>query len=162
VRWSLWLTVAALGLITAFVGLRTARGAFGTTPRVPAPRPLQYAPTPFPLREKTVEGGASRSVVRSTGFVRSHFVVVEQASSGKRTKLASSRSFWNFGGAVHRERDAEDAWDDLVNDLRLSGWEPDRPGRSDFYVLLRPIDQHSSIVPSIDAYLYGSEGAERS
>jgi hypothetical protein len=49
-----------------------------------------------------------------------------------------------------------------MNDLRMSGWEQESSRRSDFYVSLRRIeDDSSSVVPTIEAYLYTAEDPEQ-
>jgi len=97
-------------------------------------------------------------VIRRTGLVRSRFVVYADESDGELSAQASSRSFWRVGGGAWRERLAEDAWDDLMNDLRLSGWEPESARRSDFYVSLRRLESGPpSVVPTIQAYIYTPE-----
>ena len=129
-------------------------------PRAPARgRQAQYAPLPpVALAEPDIEREPRRSVVRRTGLLRSRFVVVADEPSGKVKRLASSKSFWRVGGVTRRERAAEDAWVDLVNDLRISGWEPDLDRRSDFYVLLRQTGAGpSSILPTIEAYTHADE-----
>jgi hypothetical protein len=153
---------------------RTRRREPSTTRVRPSPRsaprgqvsaPLsQYAPqtdeTPDPQDEPR------RFVIRRTGLLRSRFVVYADEPDGRLSAHASSRSFWRIGGAAWRERLAEDAWDDLMNDLRLSGWEPGSARRSDFYVSLHRVESGlSSVVPTIEAYLYtpeDQEGAEPS
>jgi hypothetical protein len=103
-----------------------------------------------------------RFVIRRTGLVRSRFVVYADEPGGELSAQASSRSFWHVGGAAWRERLAEDAWDDLMNDLRMSGWAQESARRSDFYVSLRRIeDDSSSVVPTIEAYLYTADDLEQ-
>jgi hypothetical protein len=87
--------------------------------------------------------------------------VLERRSASEEDAVAASKSFWNVGGASVRERLAEDAWDELMNDLRASGWEPDPTRRSDFYVLLKPTEPDAtSIVPTIEAYGRGDESED--
>ena len=127
-------------------------------------RQAQYAPLPpVALAEPDIEREPRRSVVRRTGLLRSRFVVVADEPEGRVERLGSSKSFWRVGGATRRERAAEDAWIDLVNDLRLTGWEPDLARRSDFYVLLRQADVGpSSILPTIEAYTHADEYSDGS
>ena len=176
-RWSVWLAAIAAGLIGVFVAVRTVRpaAAFGsraherTAGRLrarPAPRALvstplsQYAPPT--LETPDPEDELRRFVIRRTGLVRSRFVVYADEAGGELSVQASSRSFWHLGGAAWRERLAEDAWDDLMNDLRMSGWEQESARRSDFYVSLRRIEDGSSaVVPTIEAYLYTTEDQEQ-
>ena len=98
-------------------------------------------------------------MIRRTGLLRSHFGVYADEPGGEFSRLASSRSFWTVGRAAWQERVAEDAWDDLMNDLRLSGWEPESARRSDYYVALRRIDPLvvSSVLPTIEAYTHASD-----
>ena len=96
--------------------------------RSPLPRqssavPAQYAP-PIPLEEPEVEDEPRRFVMRRTGLLRCRFVVLANELDGQPSERARSRSFSKIGSAAGRERVAEDAWDDLMNDLRLAGWEP--------------------------------------
>jgi hypothetical protein len=118
----------------------------------------QYAPLPpVAVAEPDIEREPRRSVVRRTGLLRSRFVVVSDEPGGKVSRVARSRSFWRVGGVARRERAADDAWADLVNDLRAAGWELDSP-RSDYYVLLRRIDNGtSSLLPTIEAYTLASD-----
>ena len=130
-------------------------------PRIRAPL-AQYAPAAAVAAadDEPVER-SSRAVVRRTGLLRSRFVVVADEPDGSVGKVAGSRSFWRVGGEHFRERAAERAWDDLVNDLRGSGWEPDSGRRSDFYVLLRKVERDGdwSILPTIEAYARRREDA---
>ena len=177
-RWSLWLAVAAVGAVAALLALRTtvpvASGLrLRPRPRARTPKPVQlrehpaqprapagrrqaqYAPLPpVAVAEPDIEREPRRSVVRRTGFVRSRFVVMSDEPGGKVRRVGGSRSFWRVGSAAGRERAAEDAWTDLINDLRVSGWEPDSTRTSSFYVLLRRVDTTpSSILPTIEAYI---------
>jgi len=129
--------------------------------RAPVSTPLsQYAPPTFETPDP--EDELRRFVIRRTGLVRSRFVVYADEAGGELSVQASSRSFWHLGGAAWRERLAEDAWDDLMNDLRTSGWEQESARRSDFYVSLRRIEDGSSaVVPTIEAYLYTTEDQEQ-
>jgi hypothetical protein len=177
-RWSLWLAVAAVGVLAVLLALRTAVPVASSglrlrpRPRARTPKPVQlrehpahpraparrrqaqYAPLPpVVVAEPDIEREPRRSVVRRTGFVRSRFVVMSDEPGGKVKRVGRSRSFWRVGSAAGRERAAEDAWTDLINDLRVSGWEPDSTRPSSFYVLLRRVDTTpSSILPTIDAY----------
>jgi hypothetical protein len=169
--WGLWALAAAAGMVALLVATRLARAAPAERRRDreaavqlrphphDLPRPsraralAQYAPPPsLVLADAPKEPW--RSVVRRTGLLRSRYVVLEGQSLGEQEPVAASRSFWNVGGVGMRERVAEDAWDDLMNDLRASGWEPDPTRRSDFYVLLQPVQlaDASSIVPTLEAY----------
>jgi hypothetical protein len=172
--WGLWALAAAAGLAALLVATRLARPAPVTRPRerdapvqlrphphrLPRPagprRPLaQYAPSPSLVLADAPEE-PWRSVVRRTGLLRSRYVVLEGQSPDEREPVATSKSFWNVGGSGMRERVAEDAWDDLMNDLRASGWEPEPTRRSDFYVLLQHVEpvepEEPSIVTTLDAY----------
>jgi hypothetical protein len=124
----------------------------------------QYAPEPA-VAERLVEPehSARRSVVRRTGILRSRFVVVADDPDGHVGELARSKSFWRVGGEGFHERAAEHAWDEFVDDLRTSGWEPDSARRSDFYVLLREVEHArgvSSILPTLEAYTHETDGAK--
>ena len=133
-----------------------------SAPRVPVAKPLpQYAPRPVEAPDD-VEEEQRRFVMRRTGLVQSRFVVLADDPGGGPKALASSRSFWRVGGgAAWRRRLAEDAWDDLMNELRQSGWEQESARRSDYYVSLRRVDPSSSAVfPTIEAYTHASEDSE--
>jgi hypothetical protein len=124
----------------------------------------QYAPEPT-VAERLVEPepSAQRSVVRRTGILRSRYVVVADEPDGHVRELARSRSFWRVGGEGFREHAAEQAWDELVQDLRTSGWEPDSERRSDFYVLLREVEDvrgGASILPTLEAYTHEANGSK--
>lgn len=167
--WGLWVLAAAVGVVALLVATRFTRPA--SRPRGgdraaavqlrPQARPrtaaaslplAQYAARPSLVLMDAPEG-PRRSVVRRTGLVRSRYVVLESRSASDQHAVAASKSFWSVGGASLRERLAEDAWDELMNDLRVSGWEPDPTRRSDFYVLLQPVGpKETSIVPTIEAY----------
>lgn len=163
--WALWALAAAVGVVALLVATRLTRPAGRGVRPAPArlrpqgsPRPsrgrplAQYAPSPSLVLADAPEE-PRRSVIKRTGLLRSRYVVLETESSGDQREVVESGSFWNVGGAVTRERLAEDAWDELVNDLRASGWEPDPTRRSDFYVLLQPVEQDDmSIVPTLEAY----------
>jgi hypothetical protein len=166
--------VATSGIRTVAGGTRRVRGVATRRPRVRRTRPIQlreapprtraparrrgtqYAPLPpVAVAEPDVEREARHYVARRTGFLRSRFVVVADEPGGKMTHLRASRSFWRVGGDARREGAADDAWNDLVNDLRATGWEPASAQPSDFYVLLRPVDTSpSSIVPTLEAYTH--------
>ena len=169
---AVWLVAVALGLLAILAVTRVTLSAApsarrGQQPRAmrlrPPPRGTWRPPTSRPLAQYApadssapdVMGGDEprRSVVRRTGILRSRFVVVADAMAGDFEAVASSKSFWNVGPDTSRARAAEDAWDDLMNDLHADGWEPDPARRSEFYALLRPIvPEQSSIVPTIEAY----------
>jgi hypothetical protein len=177
-RWSLWLAAAAVGALAVLLALRTAVPVVSsglrlrprpraekpkpvqlrehpTRPRAPARRrQAQYAPLPpVAVSEPEIEREPRRSVVRRTGFLRSRFVVLSDEPGGNVKRVASSRSFWRVGSAAGRERAAGDAWNELIDDLRVEGWEPDSTRPSSFYVLLRRVDTApSSILPTIEAY----------
>jgi hypothetical protein len=178
--WGLWALVAALGLVALLVATRVVRTApAGARRRHEAPvqlrpepqqrpsaargRPLtQYAPSPSLVLEDAPEE-PRRSVVRRTGLLRSRYVVLEGRTPGKAKAVAASKGFWNVGGDDVRERAAEDAWDELVNDLRVAGWEPEPTRRSDFYILLQPIEHEEpspSIIPTLDAYGRGDDSVD--
>jgi hypothetical protein len=154
--WGMWALVAAAGMAALLVATRLVRTAPAVRPhpqhlpRASSPRALaQYAPsTSLVLADAPAEPW--RSVVRRTGLLRSRYVVLEGQSAGEQEAVTASRSFWNVGGPEMRERVAEDAWDDLMNDLRASGWEPEPTRRSDFYVLLQPVAPW--IVPTLEVY----------
>lgn len=156
-------TTAVGGRVAAFrrrkelrsrpMGRSRGRSA-GRTRSWSGPSPIQYAPTAVPAAE--VEIDAQRSppayeweertpfITRRSGLVRSRYVVV--ANHGERA-LRRSRAFWRIGDAAAQQRKAEAAWDDLANDLRLDGWEPDTAGRFEYYVPLR-----RSIVSTLEPY----------
>ena len=192
-RWALWAAVSALALLAVLVVGRVAQPLVAATRRTrhrpssvrdrakPEPVQLRAHPQPFadpqaraPLAqyapEPTVaewpvepEPSARRSVVRRTGILRSRFVVVADDPDGHVGELARSKSFWRVGGEGFRERAAEHAWDELVDDLRTSGWEPDSARRSDFYVLLREVEHArgvSSILPTLEAYTHETDGVK--
>ena len=166
---------AASGLRVVGGGARKLRGRVSRPTRPPAPKPTelrehpphprapasrrrtQYAPLPpVSIAEPDVEREPRRYVVRRTGFLRSRFVVVADEPGGKVSHVARSRSFWRVGDVARREQRAEDAWYELVNELRAGGWEPSAQ-RSDFWVPLRRVDEApSSILPTIEAYLRAS------
>jgi hypothetical protein len=129
-----------------------------TAPRVPVAEPLpQYAPQPVETPDD-VEDEPRRFVMRRTGLLRSRFVVLADEPDRGPKVLASSRSFWRVGRAARREQSAEDAWDDLMNELRQSGWEQESARRSDYYVSLRRVDlATSAVLPTIEAYTHASE-----
>ncbi len=126
----------------------------------PAGAPLgQYAPVTAVGEEPAA--AAARSVVRRTGLLRSRYVVVVDDAGGSTEQVGGARSFWRVGGERFRERAAERAWDDLVDDLRRSGWEPDSGRRSGFYVLLRRIEPDPpSLLPTIEAYTRREDAGE--
>ena len=169
---AVWFVAVALGLLAI---LAVTRMTLPTAPSTRRGRPLhavqppavprrtwhsptstplaQYAPAESPVPDVIDDDEPRRSVVRRTGILRSRFVVVADAMAGDFEAVASSRTFWNVGRDTSRERAAEDAWDELMDDLRAAGWEPDPARRSDYYALLRPIaSEQSSIVPTIEAY----------
>jgi hypothetical protein len=168
--------VAASGLRVVGGGARQLRGRVSrpTRPRKPRPTQLrehpshprapasrtrtQYAPLPpVSVAEPDVEREPRRYVVRRTGFLRSRFVVVADEPGGKVSHVARSRSFPRVGDVARREESADDAWRDLVNELRAGGWEPSAQ-LSDFWVPLRRVDDGpSSILPTIEAYTRASE-----
>ncbi len=182
-RWALWAAVSALTLLAVLVVAqvfqplvaattrRTRHGRYERAKPEPLqlrahPQPVaqpharvplaQYAPEPAVAeRPSEPELSTRRSVVRRTGILRSRFVVVADEVDGRVRTLARSKSFWRVGAEGYRERVAGKAWDGLVGDLRSSGWEPESPRRSDYYVLLREVeDGHRgpSILPTIEAY----------
>lgn len=166
--WSVVALVAA-GLVLALLATRLAGPAL-TAPRGRRGRPVQlrppaergprpsvsaplgqYAPSPTPV-VADAPPPVWRSVYRRTGLLRSWYVVLEGRSVDDQKPIATSRTFWRVGGTEMRDRGAEEAWDELMNDLRASGWEPEGARRSPFYVVLRPVPPDASIVPTIDAY----------
>ena len=167
--WGVPLLAAALALVALLVATRLTRPAPASgardrsqpvqlrpdaRPRSSFSPPLaQYAPSPSRVLVDAPEE-PRRSIVRRTGLLRSRYVVLERQSPSEQDEVAASRSFWSVGSASLRDRLAEDAWDELMNDLRVSGWEPDPTRRSDFYVLLQPVEPEdaASIVPTIEAY----------
>lgn len=184
-HWGIWLAIAVLGAVALLGGgARVAGPVAASRARVRAPRarmperrpdrgsrsgrqvaapaavdavPAQYAP-PMPLEEPEVEDEPRRFVMRRTGLLRCRFVVLANELDGQPSERARSRSFSRIGSAAGRERVAEDAWDDLMNDLRLAGWEPAQR-RSDYYVSLRRIDVGgvSPVMPTIDAYTHARD-----
>ena len=188
-RWGVWLAVFALGLIALLLVARTIRpasavGAPATSPPRtrepspvrrrpfphPEPEPLapvgkslpQYAPRAVEMPSADLEDEPRRFVIRRTGLVRSRFVVLaDEEGGGGPNVVASSRSFWRVGRAASNERVAEGTWDDLMNELRLSGWEQESARRSDYYVSLRRVGPvASSVFPTIEAYTHASEDPE--
>jgi hypothetical protein len=95
-----------------------------------------------------------RSIVMRTGLLRGRYVVLEGEPHDAQRTITTSRSFWSMGGERIRSRRAEDAWDELLDALRSSGWQPDPNWHSDFYVLLLPVEPEPtvSIVPTVGAY----------
>ena len=169
--WAIWIVATALGLlaITAVtrvalpaVSPRSERAPRGVLPRprsrrtwgASESRPLgQYAPSSSVVLYDVDERESRRSVVRRTGILRARFVVLADAMAGDYEAVSRSRSFWNVGPVASRELSAEDAWDELMNDLRVAGWEPDPTRRSDYYALLRRIEpSESSTDPIVTAY----------
>jgi hypothetical protein len=128
-------------------------------PRAPVTR-RQYAPRPLvPVAEPTVEPEVEprRYVMRRTGLLRSRFVVVADRPGSEVEPVGRSRSFWSVGSAGRLERGAGEAWSRLVDELRSGGWEPEA-ARSDYYVLLRPVEDAPASVPeTIEAYTLTSE-----
>jgi hypothetical protein len=118
-------------------------------PRPPVRR-RQYAPLPpVSVPEEDVEREPRRFVVRRSGLFRSRFVVVADEPGGSVKRVGSSKSFWSVG---RRERGADEAWSNLVDELRDAGWQPYSP-RSEYYTLLRRVDDEtSSLPPLIEAY----------
>jgi hypothetical protein len=123
-------------------------------PRVEESRILAQYASATPLARLEDEDDSWRSIVVRTGLLRGRYVVLEGEPHDTQRAIATSKSFWSVGGDRIRGRLAEDAWDELVNDLRSSGWEPDPNWHSDFYVLLQPIEPEPtlSIVPTLGAY----------
>jgi hypothetical protein len=191
IRWGVWLAVASVGLVALLLAVQSVRPVLvdrararrataifrpparerkpiplrpspRSALRVPAAKPLpQYAPRPVDEPDD-LDDEPRRFVMRRTGLVRSRFVVLADDPGGEPSVLASSRSFWRVGDSAWRERAAEDAWDDLMNELRLSGWEQESARRSDYYVSLRRIDlASSSVLPTIEAYTYADEDSEQ-
>jgi hypothetical protein len=153
--WGLWLAVAGLGFIALLVAARVFRPALASAVAEPAPLardrhvytpgPLgQYAPTRSAVPEDGLVDEPPRSIVLRTGLVRSRYVVVADKWAEGLETVGGSRSFWSVGGARLRERRSEEAWDELVNDLRVQGWEPNPLRRSDYYVLLQRTEPRSS------------------
>jgi len=133
-----------------------------SAPRVPVVKPLpQYAPQPVEAFV-SLEDEPRRFVMRRTGLVRSRFVVLADEPGGRPKALATSRSFWRLGNETRRRWSAEDVWDDLMNELRQSGWEQESARRSDYYVSLRRVDDSasSSVLPTIEAYTHASEDSD--
>lgn len=168
--WAIWGAALAAGLLALLVATRVVRPVSGArrgdreeavqlrphNHPVPAPEGstlAQYAPSPSLILADAPEA-PWRSVVRRTGLLRSRYVVLEGESADDQHAVASSKGFWSIGGADARERSAEDVWDELVNELRASGWEPEPTRRSDFYVLLKPVEpeEPASIVSTLEAY----------
>jgi hypothetical protein len=164
--WAIWgaaMTAVVLALLLVAGHLPAAAGRLGRRGRstpwrssdpVPRPRVLaQYAPRP-PRALPDEQGAPWRSIVTRTGLLRGRYVVLEGEPHDEQQTIARSKGFWSVGSRRIRSRLAEDAWDDLLNDLRASGWEPDPDWHSDFYVLLQPVEPEPtvSIVPTLDAY----------
>ena len=128
-------------------------------PRAPVAR-RQYAPLPpVSVPEPDVEREPRRFVMRRTGLLRSRFVVVDDEPGGGVKRVARSRSFWSVG---RRERGGAEVWGDLVDDLRDAGWEPYSP-RSEYYTLLRRIDEGTSALPpTIEAYSLAADDPDES
>jgi hypothetical protein len=121
-------------------------------PRARVARPQYAPPLPATVPEPGDEPEPRRYVVRRTGLLQARFVVVADEPGGEVKQLSGSRSFWRVGAAGARERAAAEAWDELIDALRAEGWEP-ATQRSDYYVLLRRVDDGSvSILPTIEAY----------
>jgi hypothetical protein len=151
---------------------RPARTARGVEPdRIRGARPVptrrraaQYAP-PAAIGEQEPEPDLPRSVLRRTGLLRSRFVVVTSDPEGPVRVAASSPSFWSVGPSSLCERAADDAWNDLVVELRRSGWEPDLQSPSAYFVpyvkLRRMEDAAVSILPTIEAYTHAGDAAGR-
>jgi hypothetical protein len=153
VNWGLWALVAALGVGAALVALRVARTAAApaieepfllhapTEPQVYRPGPLaQYAPTRDPEPADGLVEEPPRSIVLRSGLLRARYVVVADEWAGGLEAVGGSKSFWRIGPSGLRERLSDEAWDDLVNELRLQGWEPNSLRRSDYYVLLQRVE----------------------
>ena len=153
VNWGLWALVAALGVGAALVAIRVTRTAAAPTvegpfalrppsePHVYTPGPLaQYAPTRAPEPADGLVEEPPRSIVLRSGLLRARYVVVADEWAGGLEAVGGSKSFWRVGPAGHRERLADDAWDELVNELRLQGWEPNSLRRSEYYVLLQRVE----------------------
>jgi hypothetical protein len=166
--------VASSGIHAVGAGTRRLRSVARPRPRVRRPKPrrersarpkaparerqAQYAPLPpLAIPEPDIERESRHYVARRTGFLRSRFVVVADEAGGKMKELTSSRSFWRVGRAGRKDQAADAAWFDLINDLRVAGWEPDSTRPSEFYVLLRRVDTGPSrIAPTIEAYTHES------
>jgi hypothetical protein len=166
-----WLTLLVLASIAAVASLAVAartdvgvaglravgRGVRELPGRAPRPtRVRKPATTPSPLSasEPDLEREPRYYIVPRRGLLRSRFVVVADEPGGKVSRIASSRSFWKGGP---RDKAAEEAWAELMEDLRATGWEP-YSERSDFYVLLRRTGPgEASIVPTIEAYTHTSD-----
>ena len=184
--WSLWLALSAVAAAALLLAVRRAAPLAASVarprarprrskpmqlrgptsrPRAPARRRrAQYAPLPpVAVAEPDIEREPRRYVTRRSGFLRSRFVVAADEPGGKVTRLGGSRSFWRVGNSARREHAAEDAWNDLMNDLRAKGWEPSSAQPSDFYILLRPVEtEPSSILPTIEAYTHRGTSANGS
>jgi hypothetical protein len=165
--WALWAAVSALVVLSVLVVGRAAHPLVSQlrerSPSVAEPTPrtprAQYAPEQTAVVSEAEEE-PRRYVIRRSGILRSCFVVVADEPDGELCRLASSRSFWRVGGERFRERAADRAWDELIEDLRVAGWEPYSARRSDFYVLLRRIEPEqrlSSILPTLEAYTHGPD-----
>jgi hypothetical protein len=117
--------------------------------RAPVTR-RQYAPLPpMSVPEPDVEREPRRFVMRRTGLLRSRFVVVVDELGGGVKRIARSKAFWSVG---RHERGGAEVWGHLVDELHDAGWEPYSP-RSEYYTLLRRIDEGTSALPpTIEAY----------
>jgi hypothetical protein len=169
-NWAIWgaamsACLVALLLVTGLIrpvstGPRAGREPSASqrdpalVPRADESRILaQYASAPPHVR-LDVQDEEWRSIVMRTGLLRGRYVVLEGEPHDTQRAIATSRSFWSLGGERIRGRLAEDAWDELLNDLRSSGWEPDPDWHSDFYVLLQPVEpeEPASIISTLEAY----------
>ena len=116
------------------------------------PAVAQYAPLSVVVEEAPRE--AVPYVTRRSGFLRSRYVVMVD-EAGRTHELRRSRAFWQIGRHSWQRRMAEDAWDELANDLRAEGWEVDVTGRYEYFVPLR-----RAIVSTLEPYTqYGRKGA---
>lgn len=148
----LWGLLVAFGIGAALVAIRVVRAATAPSvaesyplrapsePHVHAPGPLaQYAPTRAAQPADGLVAEPPRSIVLRSGLLRARYVVVADEWAGELQAVGGSRSFWRIGPAEFRERLADEAWDELVNTLRLEGWEPNSLRRSEYYVLLQRV-----------------------
>jgi len=126
-------------------------GRVGARPRVrpslrrhkPGPG-VQYAPLTVVAEPEPQQ--STPYITRRSGLVRSRYVVMTEKSDGER-ELRRSKAFWQVGREAWQRRTADDAWDELANDLRADGWEVDVTGRYEYFVPLR-----RAIISTLEPY----------
>ena len=114
------------------------------------PAVVQYAPLSVVPPPSVVAEPAPREsvpyVTRRSGLLRSRYVVMME-ESGRAREVRRSRAFWLLGREAWQSRMAEDAWDELANELRAEGWEVDVTGRYEYFIPLR-----RAIVSTLEPY----------